>query len=346
MNAHVAPEVLAHLLLSYGFRFPAPEVPADPIPEPVVVEKKPGPNQGYTKGQKKISDEIARRVQNALRLALVGIPPEKVFSKFDKDKDGLLSSDEFRRLVRMNLRIPADKLSDHDIATFVAALDDDCSGTLGVAEVLDFVDRGTATFFSAPEEHLSSVQPAVAESPMSSVFAESKRERDSVGPAALASGLSGRPVSSQGSRAPTPDGSVSSGQRAAKQRIARSARARRPASAPGLVLPRGLLMEVASRSVTPALGDAVSLPTPSRPVSRASAWSPVSATPSRARPMSGGGSQSPYAPQSARPSSGCRPRQRPQSSTGFSSFKRGALDKMLFGAGDERKQWVHEMKCG
>lgn len=333
VHTQVAPEVLAHLLLSYGFRFHVPEAPLKfsmPVDHVENQDKLLLPNVA-PRGLRKISDETAKRVQTALRLALVGMTPEKIFAKFDKDKDGLLSADEFRRLVRMNLRIPADKLSDADVAAFVTALDDDGSGTLGVAEVLDFVERGTATFFSGPEDHVGPVQPSLPEphSPRdksSSTITESR-------PSAI--GFSRQSPSGQGS----PNSAVSPGQRAAKQRIARSVRARRPASAPGFAL-RPLLVEVASRSVTPVPVGALA---PARPSSRASARSmPL---PAKARPLSSAGSPSPYAPQGAcqgqRSSTGSRPRPaRPQSSTGFANFQRGALDKMLFGQdGDGRKQW-------
>lgn len=87
-----------------------------------------------------------------LNAALHGSSVEKLFSKFDKDHDGLLSAEEFRKLLRLNLRVPPSVLSDKDIESFVLALDDDDSGTLAIDEIVDFAKRGAATFFSGPED--------------------------------------------------------------------------------------------------------------------------------------------------------------------------------------------------
>ena len=51
-------------------------------------------------------------------------------------------------MIRKDLKISPNDLSDGDINKLIVALDDDESGTLAIEELADFVLRGAATFFA------------------------------------------------------------------------------------------------------------------------------------------------------------------------------------------------------
>merc|ERR1711879_1133908 len=80
--------------------------------------------------------------------------------KYDKDRTGTLSGDEFKRLVRVQLKITPEKLSDANIKHLVDALDDDGSNTLALDEIYDFIERGTATLYAG--EALGGDEPSPA----------------------------------------------------------------------------------------------------------------------------------------------------------------------------------------
>ena len=69
--------------------------------------------------------------------------------RWDKDGAGALDHAEFSRFLRAGLKINKQTVSDSEVMMLIKALDDDNSGTVGIAELADFVQRGTATFFSA-----------------------------------------------------------------------------------------------------------------------------------------------------------------------------------------------------
>eukprot|EP00929_Paragymnodinium_shiwhaense_P065077 TRINITY_DN32666_c0_g3_i1.p1 TRINITY_DN32666_c0_g3~~TRINITY_DN32666_c0_g3_i1.p1 ORF type:complete len:3829 (+),score=804.70 TRINITY_DN32666_c0_g3_i1:173-11659(+) len=97
--------------------------------------------------RKKLDDAVVVRLVRNLRAAVKragGL--QKVVMKIDKDGSGTLSPNEFRGLLRKELRIPPAQLSDQDIDALVAALDDDGHGELSVEEIDDFIQRGFATF--------------------------------------------------------------------------------------------------------------------------------------------------------------------------------------------------------
>ena len=90
--------------------------------------------------------EVATRVQQKLKAAVYGTNPTVFFSRYDSDKSGTLDIAEFKKCVRIALKVTPEDLSDADLDTFAANLDDDESGDLDIAELADFVERGTATF--------------------------------------------------------------------------------------------------------------------------------------------------------------------------------------------------------
>ena len=98
-----------------------------------------------------IDDETAEKLQARLRAATIGTDPRKLFSKYDRDRAGTLDETEFTMLVRKDLKLAPNDVSEKDIKALVAALDDDGEGTLSIEELADFVERGKATFYAARE---------------------------------------------------------------------------------------------------------------------------------------------------------------------------------------------------
>ena len=121
------------------------------------------PRKGPSR-RKKISEEIAAKLQMKLKAACVGTTADKVLKRYDKSKDGTLDEKELTDLVRRNLKIGTGELADADIAALVAALDDDGGGSVSIDELADFIERGSATFFevgerTAPAEEAAPVSP-------------------------------------------------------------------------------------------------------------------------------------------------------------------------------------------
>lgn len=71
---------------------------------------------------------------------------------------------EFLRFMRAGLKISKDDLPDYQIQMLIKALDDDDSGSVGIDELSDFVQRGTRTFNSGPEDDAAAVADAVIDS--------------------------------------------------------------------------------------------------------------------------------------------------------------------------------------
>ena len=107
--------------------------------------------------QAKISEEVARRMQSQLQSATRGVSLRKIFGKYDTDKNGTLTSTELKKLIRKELRISTNVISDNDVENLAAALDGDRTGNISVEELLSFIERGSATFFSAVPTKESSV---------------------------------------------------------------------------------------------------------------------------------------------------------------------------------------------
>ena len=94
-------------------------------------------------------DQVQTRLKNAVKgRATIN----DVFKKHDKSGDGALDAKELKQLIRKDLKLGAKDASDKDIAALVAALDDDGGGELDIAEIADFVRRGTETFVDPPRE--------------------------------------------------------------------------------------------------------------------------------------------------------------------------------------------------
>eukprot|EP00929_Paragymnodinium_shiwhaense_P028566 TRINITY_DN16535_c0_g1_i3.p1 TRINITY_DN16535_c0_g1~~TRINITY_DN16535_c0_g1_i3.p1 ORF type:complete len:968 (+),score=281.25 TRINITY_DN16535_c0_g1_i3:140-3043(+) len=103
--------------------------------------------------RRQLPDDVVKRLRTQLTNAArsSGGDFERLLRKFDKDRSGTLTIDEFKRMIRMELRVTPENLSDKDLADFVAALDDDDTGSLSLEEITDFIERGAPTFFSGEE---------------------------------------------------------------------------------------------------------------------------------------------------------------------------------------------------
>lgn len=62
-----------------------------------------------------------------------------IFSRFDRDKSGELDEDEIRVAFRTACKISPDVISDIDIVALCELLDEDSSGTVSIAELVDFL---------------------------------------------------------------------------------------------------------------------------------------------------------------------------------------------------------------
>jgi len=100
---------------------------------------------------KRIDEAVAKKIQSKLKAACYGTTPQVLFSRWDKDGGGTLDHAEFKKMVRVGLKIPPSDLADQLIKALIKALDDDNNGELSIAELADFVERGTATFYAGPE---------------------------------------------------------------------------------------------------------------------------------------------------------------------------------------------------
>eukprot|EP00931_Biecheleriopsis_adriatica_P103313 TRINITY_DN78165_c0_g1_i1.p1 TRINITY_DN78165_c0_g1~~TRINITY_DN78165_c0_g1_i1.p1 ORF type:complete len:447 (-),score=79.71 TRINITY_DN78165_c0_g1_i1:63-1370(-) len=198
----MAPDGYLHALAlpgGYGY-FIVPEGSYSPEPVPVVEEKeppkkkkkeevvvRPKPSAAHTTAKRhKISEEVSRRLQVQLQAATRGVSLKKLFAKYDGDRSGTLSSAELKKLIRKELRITVSVLSDSDIDNLTFALDDDGEGTVSIEELLDFIERGSATFFSAPppegdEDSDEAITPRLPRSHSSKDGAGADHPRDKSG---------------------------------------------------------------------------------------------------------------------------------------------------------------------
>lgn len=214
VHAETTPEVVA-LLLGPSYYEPefAPHAPEEQQPK---------------KQYKKIEDALARRVQWLLKSSMVGTTFEKVFGRFDKNRDGVLTFDEFRRVLRVILRIQSDTLTEDEVTAFMAGLDNDHSGTLDMNELADFLNHGSAALFAEAresEDTMTADRPRPSD--ICSIGDPPSPEKDVLlSPLCRLAGV----VAKGGARSLLPTSicaNFGEGQLAAKRRLARNARAMR-----------------------------------------------------------------------------------------------------------------------
>lgn len=87
-----------------------------------------------------------KRFQTRLAAAVVDLSFEEIVRRFDVDGDGTLEGKELERLVRSDLRISPEMLSDADLMLFRCAVDADGDGGVGATELAHFARRGMSAF--------------------------------------------------------------------------------------------------------------------------------------------------------------------------------------------------------
>jgi len=102
----------------------------------------------------RIDEAVAKKIQSRLKAACYGTTPHVLFSRWDKDGGGTLDHAEFKKMLRVGLKISKTVLPDKMVKALIHALDDDDNGAMSIAELADFVERGTATFHAGPEEDI------------------------------------------------------------------------------------------------------------------------------------------------------------------------------------------------
>ena len=95
-----------------------------------------------------VEEEVARKVHARIRAAIYGQTAARVFARADKSRDGRIGAAELTGFLRKQLKIAERDLSDREVRALVTELDDDGSGELSIPELVDFLDRGSATFNS------------------------------------------------------------------------------------------------------------------------------------------------------------------------------------------------------
>ncbi len=81
-----------------------------------------------------------------------GQNPLKLFSRYDRDNDGLLTLDEFTNAVRKDGKMNAAMLSDKELAQLFRAVDIDASGQVDIYELTEFVWGDGDNPFSGMDE--------------------------------------------------------------------------------------------------------------------------------------------------------------------------------------------------
>eukprot|EP00928_Gymnodinium_smaydae_P059847 TRINITY_DN4330_c0_g1_i1.p1 TRINITY_DN4330_c0_g1~~TRINITY_DN4330_c0_g1_i1.p1 ORF type:complete len:604 (+),score=90.83 TRINITY_DN4330_c0_g1_i1:221-2032(+) len=149
----ICPETYAYILQLLGYQpHSCPEVSALPKRDHADATSSRRPSAIVMKRVQKLPRQVVSRMQTLLKTAVMNAHGpsglEKLFRKYDKDRSGSLSAEEFRRVVRVELKLNSTFLSDKDLDALLVALDCDGNATLSVDEVASFIDHGAGTFFA------------------------------------------------------------------------------------------------------------------------------------------------------------------------------------------------------
>eukprot|EP00929_Paragymnodinium_shiwhaense_P006567 TRINITY_DN11020_c0_g1_i1.p1 TRINITY_DN11020_c0_g1~~TRINITY_DN11020_c0_g1_i1.p1 ORF type:complete len:609 (-),score=131.88 TRINITY_DN11020_c0_g1_i1:623-2449(-) len=101
-----------------------------------------GKGKKDTKKGHGVSPELVRRLQQLFKAATYGTSLVKFLRKFDKDRSGTLGMEELRKIVRQQLRIKPEALSDEDIGVLASALENG-SGELSIEDLAEFIEQGS-----------------------------------------------------------------------------------------------------------------------------------------------------------------------------------------------------------
>lgn len=131
LDVHLSPELYQAVLAAMR----PPVAPQESEPAQVL------PKRRLRKAElerKKAGEEAALHLRAALKAAMISGSLPKMFRKFDKDRSGSLTSDELRRLIRLELHVPTSKVTDSDIDAILFAIDCDATDTLSVDELAQY----------------------------------------------------------------------------------------------------------------------------------------------------------------------------------------------------------------
>lgn len=120
-----------------------------PVTAPVQKGAEHLPSTNASPGRKRpldpaVLERVRLRIRASASTGHAGKELNTIFGRFDKDSSGILSKEELRVALRKTLRIPPSVLSDADIGALCAALDADSSGSVSVAELVEFVSKEPA----------------------------------------------------------------------------------------------------------------------------------------------------------------------------------------------------------
>jgi len=82
---------------------------------------------------------LRSKIKGATYVGPGGRDMSVVFRRFDKDKSGELDEEEIRMAIRKACKIPPSVISDADISALCELLDEDESGFISIAELVDFL---------------------------------------------------------------------------------------------------------------------------------------------------------------------------------------------------------------
>lgn len=88
-----------------------------------------------------VIDSLRSRIKAASYAGHLGREVEAIFNRVDKDGSGQLEGEEIRQVLRRVLRVPPSVISDAEINVLVKMLDADNTGTVSIAELVDFVGK-------------------------------------------------------------------------------------------------------------------------------------------------------------------------------------------------------------
>lgn len=92
----------------------------------------------------KLSFDVLSNVRGKIKAAAytghAGRQLDVVFSRFDTDGSGQLDEDEVRSALRRALKIPPSVITDAEVSGLCATLDADDSGSVSIAEIIDFLN--------------------------------------------------------------------------------------------------------------------------------------------------------------------------------------------------------------
>jgi len=86
-------------------------------------------------------NECIRKIQSMLASALRNTSADKLVKKFDKTDKGALQKDDFKKLMRLELRVPEKQITDEDLFSVFAEMDGNIDGAIDEKELTAFLEK-------------------------------------------------------------------------------------------------------------------------------------------------------------------------------------------------------------